>query len=135
MNFLCDIVVSSFVFFLSYFFTSACYVLHNFTFFPTQSTQQAFTGLIDVVLDIVCPDCLLLCGTQQCFCSIATFFPYQLSPSFRWWIVRALVFYSTFLLVLLFLKFYTRYILSRINFLSCRYPYNKVFFRVSNIEP
>ena len=55
--------------FLSQCFTSACYLLHTFTFFPTQSTQGVFTGLIDVVLHIVCPDCLLLCGTQQCFCS------------------------------------------------------------------
>ena len=65
MNFLCNIVVSSFVFFLSQFFTSACYVLHIFTIFPTQSTQGAFTGLIDVVLHIVCPDCLLLCATHN----------------------------------------------------------------------
>ena len=33
--------------------------------------------------------------------SIATCFPYQLSPSFPWLIVRAFVFHSTFLLVLL----------------------------------
>ena len=54
MNFLCNIIVSSFVFFLRRLFTSACQVLHS--------------GFIDVVLGIVCPDCLLMCGTQQCFC-------------------------------------------------------------------
>ena len=35
-----------------------CYVLHTFTFFPIQSTHGAVTGLIDVVLYIVCPDYL-----------------------------------------------------------------------------
>ena len=30
--------------------------------------QGAFTGLIDVVFYIVCPDCLLLSSTQQYFC-------------------------------------------------------------------
>ena len=59
----------------------------HFHLFPTKSTQGALTCLIGVVLHIICPDCLLLSGTQQCFCSnllitIATFFPYQLSPLF-----------------------------------------------------
>ena len=88
------------------FFKYACYVWHTFTFLPTKSTKGALTGLIDMVLHIICSDCQLLCSTQQCFCSnflitIATFFSYQLSPSFPWWIVRTFVFHSTFLLVLL----------------------------------
>ena len=46
------------VFCMRQFFTSACYVLHTFTFSSTQSRKGAFTSLIDVVLHIVCPDCL-----------------------------------------------------------------------------
>ena len=71
MNFLYNIVMSSFVFFLSQFFASACYVLHTFTVFPTESTQGAVTGFIDVVLYIVCPDCLFLCSNSNA--SVPTF--------------------------------------------------------------
>ena len=70
INFLCNIVTLScrlFFFFLSQFFTSTCYVLHTFIFFPTQSAQGVFTGPINVVLNIVCPYCLILFNTQQCF--------------------------------------------------------------------
>ena len=66
--------------------------------------------------------------------TIITFFLYQLSPSFSWWIASALVFHSTPLLFLFF-KLYSQYSYSRINCLSCWYPSNKVFVRVSKIEP
>ena len=64
---------------------------------------------------------LLLWGTQQCFCqplnhlliTIDTFFSYQLSSSFPWWIVHAFIFPPTFLLV-----FYIFYPISFLHFLS-----------------
>ena len=66
------------------FFATLCRLSYNFwtnfshplvmccifsPFFPTQSTQGAFAGLIDVILHLVRPDSLLLCGTQQYFCT------------------------------------------------------------------
>ena len=50
---------------LYYFWVNFSYFSHvaHFHLFPTQSTQGAFSGLIDVVLHVICPDCLLLCGT------------------------------------------------------------------------
>ena len=109
VSFLCNIVVLPFVFLLSRFLTYACYVLHTFTFFSTQSTQGAFTGLIDVVLHIVCPD------SQSCVTHNNASFTTFKSPLDNHCHVfslsnfsvvslmnfRALVFHSTFLLVLL----------------------------------
>ena len=137
MNFLYNIVVSSFVFFLSQFFTSA-YVLHTFTFFPTQSTQGAVTGLIGVAL-IYFVLIAFSCAAHN-KASVPTF----KSPLDNHGHVFSLPTFSVVYLMnclcirfslhfpfssfSLFLKFYTRYSLSRINCLSCQYPSNKGFF-------
>ena len=40
----------------------------HFHHFSHTIYTRTFTGLIDIVLHIVCPDCLFLCDTQQCSC-------------------------------------------------------------------